>query len=329
MLDSLANVSHIVGNYTNFATSAPCSHLQFCLKYNESAAYIETVVVVLTVLDAFLILTTILCNGLFILSFFLYQHLQTPSNILLLNLAIVNITFGTLGLISCCLFQTQFISCKRNLCFFKDLYVHFFGTGMAFTLTIFTFVSVERFICIFFALRWEEISTKRRAWIVVVFTWVFWLGVSCPLRAVDRWDIFENIYLVLMISSFLILLITNGAILKEIRRHEKRIAQDEITSNSDQVRKRREKKRAKTISLMIALVFLCYIPTLLMVVLIKLPSVDQVNLQFGWMACRTISLSHSTFDIVVYGIRTEEIKKSFKKVLNKLHGSVVTPHVHN
>lgn len=329
MHNSSCNFSHVVDNHTSFAVSAQCDHLKFCHEYNNFSVYIETVVVVLTVLDVFIILTTILCNGLFIISFFLYQNLKTPSNILLLNLAIVNITFGTFGLISCCLFQVQFVSCQRKLCFFKDMYVYFFATGMSFTLTIFTFVSLERFICIFYALRWEEISTKRRASIVVVLTWVFWLGVSCPLRALDRWDIFENIYLVVVSSSFLILLITNGTILKEIQRHEKRIAHDEISSNSDEIRKAREKKRAKTISLMIALVFLCYIPTILMVMLIKLPSINQVDLQFGWMTCRTIALSHSTFDIVVYGLRTEEIKKAFKKVLNKLRGSVVAPHLHN
>lgn len=297
------------------STTFRCEHREFCVRYRESAFYIESIVTTLTIIDVFLIATTLAINGIFIFSSFLYENLRNSSNFLLLNLAVIDFMFGAAGLIVCCLFQLQFIGCQTRICFYKDLYVHFFGTGMALTMMTFTFISIERYVCIFYALRWMDIVTKKTVALAICIVWIYTVGVTTICRIFDSWNVFEEIYLIQFVINILIILITNLRIFQEIRRHEKRIKQEQVAPNSEEIRKTRERKRAKTIILMILLMIVCYLPAMLIIAAKKIPSVDNVQLQYGWMACRTISLSHSTFDFLVYGLKTEEIRRAFRKIL--------------
>jgi len=314
---------HLIQTYTmasmnasllNYTTTFDCDQLEFCVHYRESSFYIETVVTTLTVIDVFLIVGTLAINGIFIVSF-MYDNLRNSSNYLVLNLAVIDFTFGSIGLAACCIFQLQYIGCQLTLCYYKDLYVHFFGTGMVLTMMTFTFISIERYVCIFYALRWMAIITKKNIGIAICILWVYAIGMTTLCRVLDTWDTYGEIYFVQFTINIIIIVFTNVRIFQEIRRHEKRINLEQIAANAEEIRKAREKKRAKTISLMILLMILCYLPALLIMAAKRIPSVDPIQLQYGWMTCRTISLSHSMFDFLVYGLQTEEIRCVFRKIL--------------
>jgi heme exporter protein D len=199
------------------------------------------------------------------------------------------------------------------------MFIYLAGTGLSLGLSSFTIISIERYLCIFYALRWQELLTNGRVVAVVVGVWMIWLPTFSSLYGFTLWGAFYYVYVLSLIINVLALLVTNGRILKEVRRHEISIAQvSHGAPNAEELRKAREKKRAKTIIVMLALVFLCYGPTIILIFVSKIPSVDQVDLQFGWMACRTISLSHSSFAILVYGLRTKEIRSAYKDIMNKL-----------
>lgn len=298
-----------------------CEDLQLCLLYEESSFYLDVVVVILTALDILLIIATILSNGIFIVSLFRFENLRRSSNYLLLNLAVVNSMFGTLSFSICGVFQLQFIDCQPDMCLYQDLFVFLAGTGLSLGLSSFTLISIERYLCIFYALRWQRILTNAHVAVVVCSVWIVLVPTFSLLYSFNLWAAFYNFYIITLLINVLALVIINGKILKEIRRHENRIALDtQGVANVEESRKAREKKRAKTIIWMLALLFLCYGPTVILALATKIPSIDQVRLQFGWMACRTISLSHSAFAILVYGLRTKEIRSAYKSLLKKLCG---------
>jgi len=190
---------------------------------------------------------------------------------------------------------------------------------MVLTMTTFTAISVERYICIFYALRWVNIITKKRVVIAISVMWAFWAGEIITLRSLDLWWLHSRIYLVQFVINTSICAAINLKILKEVRRHEKRISsQEHSTNNAEESRKAREKKRARTFMWIVSLVIICYVPTFIMLSLSNHSSLDRMYVMMGWAICRALYQSHATFDILVYGIRTEEVHASCKKILKKI-----------
>jgi len=117
-----------------------------------------------------------------------------------------------------------------------------------------------------------------------------WIGLTSFVRAFDVWKIFQTIYIIQAMFNIAATIITNSIIFREIRRHEKRIAQvQHLAPNADEIRKARGKKRAKTIILMMSLVILCYLPLMVLLLGYKVPSVDPVKWQYAFLCCRIFS----------------------------------------
>lgn len=274
----------------------------------------------LAVIDMIFFLATLLGNGAFVVVILVYRNMHTSSNYLLLNLAIVNGIFGSLGYAFCSILRFHYVGCNAQLCFVEDIFVYFAVTGLGMSLISFTFISVERYICIFYALKWQQILTTSRVIGAIGLIWFLLLTSLTVLYAMGFHSYFYMVYMIEIIVNVLILLATNGRIFKEIRRHEYRIAQatPQGEANSDGLRRIREKKRAKSVIIMLAIVFVCYVPTLILIVLGFISSIDQVQLQLGWMVCRSIPLTHTTFGILVYGLRTDEVKQAYRDMMDKL-----------
>jgi len=265
----------------------------------------------------FLLFTTIFVNGVFILSTYLYQSLHTTCNYFYLNLSAINISLGTAALLTGCLYPLNTFDLETT-CIFKNLHVFFSSFGMTLTMTTFTAISVERYICVFYALRCADIITKKRVVIAISVMWAFWTVETMTLRSLGLWWLHSRIYMVQFVINTLICAVINMRILKEVRRHENRISsQEQSTANAEELRRAREKKRTRTLIWIVSLVVICYIPTFIML-LSKYSSLDRIYVLMGWAICRVLYQSHTTFDILVYGIRTEEVYTSCKKILNKI-----------
>jgi len=220
-----------------------CIAFKFCQQYKQSPAFAGSTTLEFVIIIIFTIITPVI-NGVFILMAYLFEELRHTSNYFVLNIALVNITFGFGSLMSCCLYYARLIACTVDVCFYKEVFIHISGTGMALTMTTLTAISIERYICIFYALRWQQIVTNRRVAIVLGFLWVFWTGITGLLRAVDSWNIFQNIYMFQSVSNIAVLVVTNAIIFKEIRRHEKRINHEQqMAPNAEEIRRERPGKK--------------------------------------------------------------------------------------
>lgn len=152
-------------------------------------------------------------NGVFIIMVCMLKELRQTSNYFFLNISLVNISFGFASLITCGMYYRQLAACTAQVCFYREVYVHISATDMALTMTIFTVISIERYICIFHALRWEQIITRRRVVVVLGSLWLFWITVPTSLRAADLWEIFEILYMIQGVLTITTVVITNSIIL--------------------------------------------------------------------------------------------------------------------
>lgn len=305
-------------NCTENIALKTCLDLAFCRRYKNTSAYFETTTLQFIIVVIIGIISPII-NGVFILMMCLLQELRNASNYILLNIALVNMTFGLGSVIASGVYYRELVDCTVNVCLYKNVYVHMSGTGMALTMSTFTVISIERYICIFYSFRWPQIITCRRVAIVLGSLWLFWISMSSFFRATNNWKQFRVLYMTQAVFNMVVILITNAVIFKEIRRHERRIAHEQqVAPNADEIRKAREKKRAKTIMLLSTLVMMCYLPSLMLLIGYQVPSIDHVRWQYAWLVCRTIFLTHTAFDIIVYGLRTEETRRGLKKILHRL-----------
>ena len=294
-----------------------CLDYAFCHRYKTTNGFLETTFLQFTII-VLISLASVIINGFFILMMYLLAELRGTSNCFLLNIALVNSTFGLGSLIACSVYYKELIDCTVNVCLYRVIYVHISGTGMALTMTTLTVISIERYICIFYPLRWSQIITARRVVVVLVSLWIFWIGFSSVCRATNTWKLFQILYMTQALFNMVVITIINIVIFREIRRHERNIAHEQqMAPNAEEIRRAREKKRAKTIILMTTLVVIGYLPSLVLVIGYRVPSIDQVNWQYAWLVCRTIFLSHTAFDIIVYGLRTEETRRGVRKVLRR------------
>lgn len=306
----------LANNTTEHEFVAKCLDHAFCQRY-VGDAFSKTTFFQFVVIVIFAIITPFI-NGIFIVMMWMLEELRHTSNYFFLNISLVNISFGFASLVTCSMYYYELAACTVQACFYRRVYIHISGTGMALTMTTFTVISIERYICIFYALRWGDIITTRRVVTVLSFLWVFWIAVPAALFVTNLRKVFEMLYMIQAALNITTIVIINSIIFKEIRRHEKRIALDDVASNADETRRAREKRRAKTIILMATLVILGYLPSLVLVIGNFIPNLEQVSWNYAWVVSRTIFLSHTTFDIIVYGLRTDETRKGLRKILSRL-----------
>ena len=209
------------GTFSNsFSDMNMCDELDFCNTAHDTLwTRYHTFHWLITTLMFVLVFTTIFVNGIFILSTYLYQHLHTSCNYFFLNLSVINISLGTAGLITCCIFLLTYFECGETTCIFKNIHIYCTGITMALTMTSFTAISIERYICIFYALRWVDIITKKRVIIVISVMWMAWAGGSTTLRAFGLWWVHSRIYLAMFVINTFICAVINLRIFKEVRRH--------------------------------------------------------------------------------------------------------------
>ena len=84
------NVS--INNFTDSKSSMSCLGYQFCQRYKFD--YFVEATTVQFILIIILTIITPVVNGAFILMVYLFEELRHTSNYFVLNVAIVNITFG-------------------------------------------------------------------------------------------------------------------------------------------------------------------------------------------------------------------------------------------
>ena len=202
----------------------------------------------------------IFVNTLIIFAIKTRRPLQSNYNILLACLAATDIV---VGLVSQPLFIAQGKSgaSLEDYCAFHKKAVFFYIFPSVESLLMLALLSIERYIAMKYSLRYSSLVTTPRLTIVVFCSWIISVipVIFHPIpatRLFAKWFIYVTV-----VPAILIIVYCHTTVYFVSRQHMKRIKTEQLPSEG-KTKFLEERKAFKTTSIIIALVFLSYVPIL-------------------------------------------------------------------
>ena len=139
----------------------------------------------LSVINILLSITAFLGNTLILVALRTESSLNPPSKLLLRNLAVTDLFVGLISQPFLAIFELSLLSERWNVCFFAAFISSIAGqTFSGVTLLTMTAIGVDRLLALLLGLRYRQVVTLKRMWLVVI---AIWLG-STAVAAMQLWN---------------------------------------------------------------------------------------------------------------------------------------------
>ena len=277
---------------------------------NDSPTH-ETIVIINCVLNAPLMLTSIIGNSLVLAAVWKTPSIRSTSMIMLCSLAVSDLLVG---------FVVQPLYIADELT--KDLLLYrvsgmigFYVCGVSFgTMTA---ISVDRLIALHYHMRYASLMSECRVKFIVGMIWV----VIFPFLGLHLWNIF-TFHLVAGIFIAVCLVICTFTYIKIygiVRHHQIQIhVQQQAVGNSDignNILMARLKKSAINTFIFYIFMVICYFPQ---VILLSLFGTIYKNWKTEWSFAVTVVHMNSSFNPVLYCWRLRELRAAVFQIVKQL-----------
>ncbi|XP_060109852.1 tubulin beta-3 chain [Heteronotia binoei] len=174
-------------------------------------------------------------------------------------------------------------------------------------------IAIDRYITIFYALRYHSIMTIQRAVLIIVAIWVVSTSASTIFIAFD-----DNKTVVLCLLTYLLFMVI---LIMGLYIHMFMLARQHARAISRMHRKHTapqatSMKGAITLTLLLGVFFVCWGPFFLHLILfVTCPSHPFCNCYFQYFnLCVILVICNSVVDPIIYAFRSEELRKTLKEV---------------
>ena len=254
-------------------------------------------------------------NLLVLTVIFVHIRLSTVSNILIANLASVDLLTAFV-LIPGGLYRhvcNRMGYCRVNKVFVLShrILAQFVVTAASTSLFV---IAMERFIAIAFPFRYKSLFTRKRAIACALLTWTLGALITGIFHGLNIVYI-QVIYCILLIlvTFFLYIYIFSIAL-----KHEKKIAAMQGGFSSRTAQLPWERKSAKTMAIVLGVFALCWVPSVAFYSVVKRNDWLYPRMQF-WM--NTLYYLNAALDPFIYCVRSEKFRKSVKKLFKSVIGA--------
>ncbi|XP_053343870.1 trace amine-associated receptor 13c-like [Clarias gariepinus] len=281
-------------NLTEFNRSDRCEHFSCPERSVSSAVYI-----LLYLCAATVVLLTVCANLLVIISLCHFKQLHTPTNMLVLSLAVSDFLIGALVMLPVLIWTIE--SCwifGKNFCIFFSLI-----SGLLMNLSIYniTLIAVDRYLALSNPFLYRNKISMRTTCTVVYSNWCVCLtyitavcyfngsftnSVLCPgqcfLALSPIWSVINLVYSFIFPFSVIIIFYTlvfviakkHATAIRELNNHTRSKTQ-KITSHS----MKSERKAAKVLGILVSVFLMCLLPFFIYSLLgdIIKPHLETVN----------------------------------------------------
>lgn len=271
----------------------------------------ETIAIINCVLNAPLMLISIIGNTLVLTSIWRTSALRSPSIILVCSLAVSDLT---VGLVVQPLYITSTITGN------PFLYQATFMTGACTTgvsLLIMTAISVDRFLALHYHMRYPNLMITHRAMYTSASLWL----ISFLLSFLTFWKM-SAYYFVVAVSIAICLLVSTVCyirIYRIVRQHKKQIyaqqrAVESNAANNNQTMLRSTKSAKNTFIYYIVMI-LCYTPLFMSMAVLSISHKDWTN---AWSFSDTVAFMNSSINPFLYCWRLSELRKAVIKTVKQM-----------
>ena len=296
-------------NYTNNVTS---SNLE-SQSIEENFAERQVPLIINCALNAPLSLTAILGNMVVIYSIWRTPSLHSPSNILLLGLAVCDFGVGITVQPFYIIYQSFYLADHRQTWLeamkVYNVLSNWVG-GVSFLTT--TAVSIDRYIAIHLHLRYRELVTLRGTGLLLVILWI----IAGFVASTQIWK--PNMTLFLVGSVIVVCLCgtfgTYVRIFTVVRQHQKRIQGQQTQNSRNTGNIKLFAKSAIGMFYVCFIHFLCYVPYFVFLILRDMYKTNTFTI-LAMEYAQTLIFLNSSLNPVVYCWRLSEIRTAVKRSL--------------
>lgn len=281
--------------------------------------------VITCIFNACFALSAITGNLLVLFAIWKTQLKLSPSNILLSTLAFADLQVGLIV-------QTSFVGHKLAeisgtgdlACYARFVNIVFGYATTAVSLLTLTGIAIERFLALYFHLRYNEVITKKR---ILITAGVFW-ALAFVVTSVYflQKNVFGAIVITSELASIVITSVSYIKIYKIVRRHEREINLQRRVSVDPkaQIELNMKKYQRSTFTMVIVfmLSFVCYVPySGVMVAKLKYGFTAEVKVAIDIFS--TVVCINSSLNPLIYCWRIREVKLAVWAVVKR--NSAVSP----
>ena len=266
----------------------------------------NSIVIVNCVLNAPLILISIVGNTLVLASILRCPSLRLASAVLLCSLATSDFTVGFVV-------QPLYIAFKLtgNLPLYQALSV-MAAAGTGVSLLVMTAISVDRLLALHYHMRYPSLMTMHRAIYTSVTLWL----IVCLLSLLFLWKM-RVYYLTAAIIIVTCLLVSTGCYIQicrivrqhQLQIHAQRQAVEILNSRADQDMQQ-VKKSAKNTFIYYVVMILCYSPSFISMLILSISPNHWTNI---WGLTDTVAFMNSSINPFLYCWRICELRKAVVK----------------
>ena len=281
-----------------------------CIPLREYSAFVYGVIAVISMISV----TAFSTNLVIICTIGRTHSLRTPSNILILNLAISDLLGGLLSSPIFSAFKFSEITCGPELYLLtKKLYesLIWFLSPMSFMLVV--TIIADRFLAIRLHLRYQELVTAKRYAIILAFVWIVSFVFSV-CKAMFYTIILHVVAIVYIAGLMFLALYFLFAIFRVIRRHSAQI-QAQQQSVQQSIDMPRYKKSVNTMYYVMGAFVLCYLPIVLALTAHAILGKITLKLVFSYTISETLLMLNGVVNPIIYCWRIHEIRNAVKRLL--------------
>ena len=270
-----------------------------------------------SVLNSFLSVCAFLGNALILIALHKESSLHPPSKLLLRNLATTDLCVGLVDP----LFVTYWMSLVNgywNICryvFVAGVITSYILCGVSlFTITA---ISVDRLLALLLGLRYRQVVTLKRAYVIIITIWV----ISALFLAMGFWNPFITFWygimgipLCLTISIF-----SYTKIFFTLRHHNTQIQNhDQQPSQKNQLNIARYKKAVSTAIWLQLTLVACYLPYGIVEALMANSGLPSSRLYLAWCCAITLVYLNSSLNPILYCWKLEEVRQAVKDTIRQV-----------
>ena len=267
---------------------------------------------------------TVLLNGLVILAVRRKHYLQEERHVLLACLAGTDLLVGVLAPPLYITSYVQHILGIGPICVIDTIGAQIMYLSVVASLFHMVIISGERYIAIKHALRYTTLVTTGRLALAVTVSWLLPAFVVLVLSGLDIMHEIEFLDLsvlkisfgIIIPSSLLVISFCQGAVLLETRRHRQHIKAHQVSEAAAKELLKKD-KAAITTTIIVAALFLCYIPPALFYgIAMNIKNFPRSLFGAVLSLANVSGTFNSLINPIIYCIRTQEFRRAFRELLH-------------
>ena len=264
--------------------------------------------------NIFLTVTAFLGNSLILVALHKESSLHPPSKLLYRCLATTDLLVGLVAQPLSVTYWMSVVHEHWSLCHYAREAADITGVALCgVSLLTMAVISVDRLLALLLGLRYKEIVTLKRIYIIIASFWVLCLVASLCIIFDQRITLLS--ILILIPLSLLISLASYTKIFRTLRHHQAQVQQQPSQPNA--LNMARYRKAVHSALWVQSVLVICYTPYLIVVFVITSSTPYLSNSVVAWEMAGGLVYFNSTLNPFLYCWKISEVRRAMKQTIRQ------------